>query len=68
MALYDSPHDRSPDAGRPLPSTRLSLLLAAVAAIIVVLGIYSITSLVGSDANDLASVAQSITPPPASNR
>ena len=68
MALYDRSHDPAADAGRPLPSTRLSLLLAAVAAIVVVLGIYSITNLVGFDANDLASVAQPIAPQPTSNR
>jgi hypothetical protein len=45
----------------------MALLLAAVAAIIVVLGIYSITHSVGPDANDSASVAQPITPRPTPN-
>ena len=68
MALYDRSHDPLPDAGRPMPSTRMALLLAAVAAIVVVLGIYSITNLVGPDADDSLSVSQPIAPQPASNR
>jgi len=67
MALHDRSHDPLADAGRPMPSTRMSLLLAAVAAIVVVLGIYSITSLVGPDTNDSPLVTQPIAPRPASN-
>ena len=68
MALHDRSHDPLADAGRPMPSTRMALLLAAVAAIVVVLGIYSITNLVGPDADDSLSVSQPIAPQPASNR
>ena len=68
MALYDKSHDPLADASRPMPSTRLSLLLAAVAAIVVVLGIYSITNMVGPDANDSPSVTQPIAPRPAADR
>jgi hypothetical protein len=46
----------------------MPLLLAAVAAIVAVLGIYSITHLVGSDTSDPSSVAQTVAPQPASNR
>ena len=38
MAHYDRPATR-----RPMPSTRMSLLLAAVAAMVFVLGIYSVS-------------------------
>ena len=62
MALYDRSHDPLADGSRPLPSTRMSLLLAAVAAIVLVLGIYSISHSVGPDANDSSSVAQPFTP------
>jgi hypothetical protein len=64
MALYDKSHDPLGDARRPVPSTSLSLLLAAVAAIVMVLGIYSISHLVGPEADGAPSVA----PQPASNR
>ena len=67
MALYDRSHDRPADAGRPM-STKLSLLLAAVAAIIVVLGIYSITNLVGSGVNDSLAVSERIEPQAASTQ
>lgn len=68
MALHDRSHDPLADPGRPMPSTRMALLLAAVAAIVVVLGIYSITRLVGPDANDSLSVTQPIAPRPVSDR
>ena len=68
MALYDRSHDPLADAVRPMPSTRMSLLLAAIAAIVVVLGIYSITSLVGPDATGSPSVTQPIPAQPDSNR
>jgi hypothetical protein len=58
MALENRSRDPLADGGRPLPSTALSLLLAAVAAIVVVLGIYSITHSVGPDAQLAASMAQ----------
>jgi uncharacterized protein YoxC len=48
-------------------STWMSLLLAAVAAIVLVLGIYFVTHLVGPDAYDLSSVVQTVKPQPASN-
>ena len=68
MALYDKSHDPLGDARRPVPSTGLSLLLAAVAAIVMVLGIYSVSHLVGPEANGSPSVAPPIAPQPASNR
>lgn len=68
MALYDKSHDPLGDARRPVPSTSLSLLLAAVAAIVMVLGIYSISHLVGPEADGAPSVAPPIAPQPASNR
>ena len=68
MALHDRSYDPLADAGRPMPSTRMALLLAAVAAIVVVLGIYSITHLVGPDANDSPSVTQPIVPRPGADR
>jgi hypothetical protein len=49
MAIYDRSGRRS------IPSTRMSLLLAAVAAIVLVLGIYSISHSVGPDANESSS-------------
>ena len=56
MAIYDR------SGRRPMPSTTMSLFLAAVAAIIIVSGIYAITHSVGPEANDSASVAQPNTP------
>lgn len=67
MALHDRSHDPLADAGRPMPSTKMALLWAAVAAIVVVLGIYSITNLVGPETNDSPFVTQPIAPRPASN-
>jgi uncharacterized protein YoxC len=67
MALYDRSHDPPADRHRPMLSTWMSLLLAAVAAIVLVLGIYFVTHLVGPDAYDLSSVVQTVTPQPASN-
>lgn len=68
MALYDRSHDPLAHAGRPMPSTRMALLLAAVAAIVVVLGIYSITHLVGPETSDTPLVTQPIAPRPAADR
>ena len=48
MAQYDRR-----DIGRPMPSTRMSLLLAAVAAIVLVLGIYSVSHSVDPAAESL---------------
>ena len=56
MALYDRSHDPLADGRRPIPGTSMSLLLAAVAAIVLVLGIYSVSHSVGPDANDSSSV------------
>ena len=68
MALHDRSHDPSPDARHPMPSTWMSLLLAAAAAIVLVLGIYFVTHLVGPGAYDLSSVVQTVTPQPATGR
>ena len=64
MALHDRSRDL-PDGRRQMPSMRLSLFLAAVAAIVFVLGIYAVTRVVGPDANDTLSMAQPATPRPA---
>ena len=58
MALYVRSRDPLVSGGRPMPSTRMSLLLAAVAAIVLVLGIYSVSHSVGPDATASSSVAQ----------
>jgi len=68
MALYDRSQDPLPDVHRSVPNTGLSLLLAAVAAIVLVLAIYAVSRSVGPESNDAASVAQPITPRPAPNR
>jgi hypothetical protein len=47
MALYDRPQDPLADARRPRLGTAMSLLLAAAAAMVLVLGIYAISHSVG---------------------
>ena len=58
MAIYDRSHDPLADGRRPMPTMGMSLLLAAVAAIVLVLAIYSISHSVGPAANDSSSVVQ----------
>ena len=62
MALHDRSHDPLANGPRPIPSTRMSFLLAAVAAIVLVLGIYTVSHSVGPDSNDSSSATQTIAP------
>jgi len=58
MTHYDRSHDPLADRRRTIPSTGMSLLLAAVAAVTIVSGIYAITHAVGPDANYASAVVQ----------
>ena len=62
MSLHDRSHDPLTNGQRPMPSTRMSFLLAAVAAIVLVLGIYSVSHSVDPDTNDSSSVNQLAAP------
>jgi hypothetical protein len=57
MALYGRSTDPSANGRRSMPSTRISLLLAAVAAIVFVLAVYAISHSVGAGASDSSRVA-----------
>ena len=63
MALYNRWNDSSANGRRPMPSTRMSLLLAAIAAFVLVLTIYAISHSVGSGANDSPRVAHRLEDP-----
>jgi hypothetical protein len=64
VANYDRSRDPSADVRRALPHTRTALLLAAVAAIVVVLGIYSVSHSVGNDTDDGSFQMLTPRPPP----